>query len=146
MTSHPSIQSCLMADLPGISADVLAKLNAAGIQTTAQLLQTAPTPSQRQQLARSLNLRDQVIGKWFAMADLVRIPAVGTRYCGLLLHCGVHSVQQLATADAGRLHRQVLRFQVALLRKKDQCPQLVDVLQWVRQAQQLNASDHPPHR
>ncbi|NJN23873.1 MAG: DUF4332 domain-containing protein [Acaryochloridaceae cyanobacterium RL_2_7] len=98
---------------------------------------SCPTLDQRRALARSLELRDQVIGKWFAMADLARLPAVGTMYCGLLLHCGIHSVAQLAIADAGRLHRHVLRFNVAVLRQKSQCPQLVDVMQWIHQAQQV---------
>ena len=137
MTSHQNTQRCLIADLPGIQPEVLTKLKASGIQTTDQLLQAAPTLAQRQTLARSLNLRDQVINKWFAMADLARVPAIGTRYCGLLLHCGIHATQQLAIADAGRLHRQILRFQVTLLRQKDSCPQLADVLQWIQQAQRL---------
>ena len=131
------ISSYPLADLPAIPADLLAQLNQRGIHTTLQLLQIGATPAQRQELARSLNLRDQVIGKWFAMADLSRIPAVGTQYCGLLLHCGIHSVSQLAIADAGRLHRHVLRFHVALLRQKTQCPELVDVMQWIQQAQGL---------
>ncbi|MEM9137333.1 MAG: DUF4332 domain-containing protein [Cyanobacteria bacterium P01_F01_bin.42] len=132
--SHP------LTELPGIPADLLGQLNARGIQTTSQLLQTAADPAHRKKLARSLNLRDQVIGKWYAMAELAQVPNVGTVYCGLLLHCGIHSVRQLASADAGRLHRQVLRFQVALLRNREQCPQLVDVVQWIRQAQRISAS------
>lgn len=133
--SHP--QAFLMADLPGIPPAILSQLKAHGIQTTTQLLQAAPTAQKRQQLARSLNLRDQVIGKWFAMADLARVPSVGTRYCGLLLHCGIHASGQLAIADAGRLHRHILRFQVSLLRQKNQCPQLVDVMQWIQEAKKL---------
>lgn len=137
MTPNSSLSGGLIADLPGIPAEVLSSFEAQGIHTTAQLLQAAPTVQKRQKLARSLNLRDQVIGKWFAMSDLARVPSVGTRYCGLLLHCGIHGVAQLAIADPGRLHRHVLRFQLSLLRQKNQCPQLVDVVQWIQQAKKL---------
>ena len=138
MTTQPP-SSYPLADLPGMPDDVLTKLHQLGIQTTTQLLQGASNSAQKQKLARSLNLRDQVIAKWFAMCELSQLPGVGIRYCGLLLHCGVHSIPQLAIADAGRLHRQLLRFQVALLRNKEHCPQLVDVMQWIRQAKQLSA-------
>ena len=137
MAQQLTIQNFPLHQLPGIPADILAALKAKKIETTLNLLRAAPTLEQRQALARSLDLRDQVIGKWYAMADLARLPAVGTHYCGLLLHSGIHSVAQLAIADAGRLHRHVLRFNVALLRQKQQCPQLVDVMQWIHQAKQL---------
>ena len=137
MAQPLTIQNFPLRDLPGIPADILASLKARKIETTLALLNAAPGLEQRKTLARSLDLRDQVIGKWFAMADLSRLPAVGTRYCGVLLHCGIHSVTQLAIADAGRLHRHVLRFHVALLRQKTQCPELVNVIQWIHQAKQI---------
>ena len=133
-----TIQNFSLHELPGIPADILTALKARQIETTLGLLKAAPSLDQRRTLARSLDLRDQVIGKWFAMADLARLPAVGTQYCGLLLHCGIHSVTQLAIADAGRLHRHVLRFHVALLRQKNRCPELVDVMQWIQQAKLLS--------
>ncbi|MCM1983189.1 DUF4332 domain-containing protein [Lyngbya confervoides] len=130
-------QSYPLADLPGISADVLHLLCDRGLVTTLDLLHEASSRSAQQQLARSLQLRDQEIMKPVAMADLARVPAIGTRYCGLVLHCGVYSVQQLAQAHPGQLHRHVLRFQVALLQQKDHCPTLVHVMQWIQQAKQL---------
>ena len=138
MAQPLTIQNFPLHQLPGIPADILASLKVKNIETTLSLLKAAPTLERRQALARSLDLRDPVIGKWFAMADLARLPAVGTHYCGLLLHSGIHSVAQLAIADAGRLHRHILRFNVALLRQKNQCPQLVDVMQWIQQAKHIN--------
>ncbi len=133
----PQGQGFNLEDLPGFPSKLLRVLNEAGIHTTAELLQAAPNlPSQRQ-LARSLNLRDQEISKWAAMADLARVPGVGTQYCGVLLHSGIGSLQQLAQADAGRVHRHILRFQVSLLQRKDRCPALADVLHWIQLAKQM---------
>lgn len=124
--------------LPGIPAEVQLRLSQCGIETTLQLWRKTPDAQRRQAFARSLNLRDQQISKWSAMADLARIPGIGTQYCGLLLHSGIYSLRQLAQADAGRLHRHILRFQVSLLQSKDRCPPLADVVQWIQVAKRMN--------
>lgn len=120
--------------LPGLSPADQAHLIECGIRTTRQLFQQTRTPLQRQTLATQIQTHIQYVNKWAALADLARLPAVGCQYCGLLLHAGVSSVMQLAQTPLPRLHRQVLKFQVATLQRQDLCPSLGEVSEWIAQA------------
>lgn len=122
-------------DLPGLSDHDCSKLQSLDITTTGQLLQKTRTPQLRQVLASQLQVKDNYVNKWVALADLARIPGIGCRYSGLLLHAGICSVAQLAQTPAYKLHRQILRLQVAMLRRRDLCPQVDVVAGWIKQAQ-----------
>ena len=71
------------------------------------------------------------------MAELASIPAVGCQYCGLLVHAGIASIPQLAQTSIQQLHRQILRFQVANLQRRDLCPDIAMMLAWIEQAKIL---------
>lgn len=126
--------------LPGLSSQDQSKLIGCGIKTTRQLLQHTTTPLQRQALASHLQIHIQHINKWVALANLARIPAVGCTYCGLLLHAGISSPSQLAQTPLPRLHRQILKLQVAMMQRQDLCPSLDEVARWIEQAKCLRAS------
>lgn len=130
----------LIEQLPGLSAEDQARLAACGIHTTLQLLQRGRTAEERITLASQLQLHIQHINKWVALADLARIPNVGCRYCGLLLHAGVASPSHLAQTPLDRLHRQMLRLQVTTLQRRDLCPTFAEVEQWSQQARSLCSS------
>jgi hypothetical protein len=123
--------------LPGLSSQEQTKLKEFGITTTRQLLQTTSTPQLRQALANQLQIKTQYVNKWVALADLARIPGIGCQYCGLVLHAGVCSVNQLAQTPIHRLHQQILRLQVALMQRKDLCPHVDQVASWIKQARDL---------
>jgi hypothetical protein len=127
--------------LPGLSDENRSHLQAQGIQTTRQLFQQTRTPRQRQQLATRLQIHIQHVNKWAALADLSRIPAIGCQFCGLLLHAGISSVSQLAEIPLPRLHRQVMRLQVANLHRQDLCPSVGQLADWIEQATQVAKSD-----
>lgn len=131
-----SIRSCnwAIAQLPGLSTDDQAQLEKQGIRTTLQLLQRTQTPAQKQALATELQSHLQHVNKWVALANLARIPSVGCNYCGLLLHAGIASPTQLAQTSLPRLHRQILKLQVAILQRQDLCPSLGQVSTWIEQA------------
>ncbi len=124
-------------ELPGLSVQDCSKLRSLDITTTRQLLQKATTPQLRQVLASQLQVKDNYVNKWVALADLARIPGIGCRYSGLLLHAGICSVAQLAQTPAYKLHQQILRFQVAMTRRRDLCPQVEEVAGWIKQARSL---------
>lgn len=126
-----------IALLPGLSTDDHTRLVACGIHTTLQLLQQGKTPQTRSHLASQLQIPIRHVNKWVALADLARIPGVGCQYCGLLLHAGVASPTQLAQTPLDRLHRQMLKLQVATLQRRDLCPGIAEVEQWSRQARML---------
>ncbi|GAB4460298.1 MAG: hypothetical protein OHK0037_07310 [Elainellaceae cyanobacterium] len=128
-----------IAQLPGLSAENLELLHRAGIQTTLDLWRHTQTPAQRHNLAAHLQLHPKHVNKWAALSDLARIPAVGCTYCGLLLHAGIISTQQLADTSLPKLHRQLMRLQIATMQRQDLCPPLGDVSRWVQQARQLTA-------
>jgi hypothetical protein len=129
--------------LPGLSAEHHQQLQAAGLNTTADLLRQTRSPQALQTLAQTLGLPLRYAQKWAALADLARLPSVGCQYCGLLLHSGVQSTGQLAAIAPGRLHSQIKRLHTASMRRSDLCPNPAQVVQWVQEAQQLRRSARP---
>lgn len=125
-------------ELPGLSAKERSLLTSCKINTTQDLLASARTPQQQQELAAELQIHAQYVRKWVAMADLASIHSVGCQYCGLILHAGIASVAQLAQTPVHRLHRQILRLQVATMQRKDLCPSVDEVQKWVKEAATLS--------
>ncbi|EDX86299.1 hypothetical protein S7335_4002 [Synechococcus sp. PCC 7335] len=123
--------------LPGLTKGQVRQLNEIGILTTFELLRKGNSVVQRQQLSKQLSTSIKHINKWTALANLARIPSVGCQYCGLLLHAGVSTPQQLATMTVQRLHPQLLRLQVQLFRRADLAPDVGMVASWIQQAQQM---------
>ncbi len=126
-----------IGQLPGLSLQEQSQLQNCGITTTKALIQQGKTPDARLALANKLQIHLQYVNKWVALADLARIPSVGTQYCGLLLHAGIASAAQLATIPPHRLHQQVLRLSVATMQRRDLCPAIEQVQQWSQQAQKI---------
>lgn len=124
--------------LPGLGKAEQQLLKDCGIQTTMQLLSQTQGKQQRVAIAARLRLHPQHVTKWIALANLARIPAVGCDRCGLLLHAGIASPQQLAQMPLHRLHRQIVKLHVAMLYQKDDCPTLAEVSEWLRQARLLS--------
>ena len=127
-----------IGDLPGLNKPECLLLQKLGIATTGQLLAVAPDAATKHQLAMSLGTKIQYVNKLVALADLARLPGVGCQYNGLLLHIGIISVKQLAQMPADKIHRQLLRLQVATLQRRDLCPDLDRVQTWIGQARGLN--------
>jgi predicted flap endonuclease-1-like 5' DNA nuclease len=135
-------QDWRLQELPGLSDEQQEQLWNCGIHTTLQLYHQTNTPAKRAELARQLQIHPQYVSKWAAMADLARVPAIGCHYCGLLLHAGIASPEQLALMPIHRVHnKQILRFQVANLQRPDLCPSLEEIQSWIEQSQQLGRLD-----
>ncbi len=124
-----------IGDLPGLQNAELILLQKLGITTTGELLSVAPDAATKQQLAINLNAKIQYVNKLVALADLSRLPGVGCKYNGLLLHTGIISVKQLAQIPAHKLHQQLLRLHVATIQRRDLCPNIAQVQSWIKQAQ-----------
>ncbi|MEL7360383.1 MAG: DUF4332 domain-containing protein, partial [Cyanobacteria bacterium J06560_6] len=65
------------------------------------------------------------------------IPGVGCQHCGLLLHAGVSTPQQLAGMSVQRLHPLLRRLQVQLLNRADLAPDTAQVATWIQQAKTM---------
>ena len=120
--------------LPGLPENEQKLLQNLGIVTTKDLLNRANTPQAKQTLASLLQINIKYVNKWVALADLARLPSVGCQYCGLLLHAGIASVKQLAQTPIHRLHPQIMRLHVATMQRKDLCPSVDMVKQWIQEA------------
>lgn len=123
--------------LPGISNEQQQQLKALNISTTLDLLKATRAPSARLRLAQQLQAPIKYINKWTALAKLASIPSVGCQYCGLLLHAGISSPQQLALLPVAQLHRQLKRLQVKLMQRADLSPDTTQVSRWIIEAKQL---------
>ncbi|MGB7416092.1 MAG: DUF4332 domain-containing protein [Thermosynechococcaceae cyanobacterium] len=133
----PSRTSWPLKQLPGLDPQDSERLQHCGLTTTSQLLAATGTQAQKQQLLAQLQIHAKHLNKWVALAQLAQVPSVGVQHCGLLLHAGVSSCAQLAQMPAAQLHQNILRLHVALLRKRERCPSVAEVNQWVQQARQL---------
>jgi Domain of unknown function (DUF4332) len=125
--------------LPGLGDRDSAALINQQIATLSQLRAATRSPVEQRQLAQKLRIREQTLRKWLVLADLAQVPSVGTQYCGVLLHVGIVSVQSLARSQPPQLRSQVLRFQVAHLRRADLCPDLGQVERWIQDARAIVA-------
>ena len=123
--------------LPGLSSQQQTQLIECGITSTGKLLRNVRTPEQKLALADKLQVNVKYVNKWLALANLARVPSVGCQYCGLLLHAGVASPTQLAEMTVLRLHQQVLKLQVATMQRRDLCPGVEQVQNWIEQAKRL---------
>ena len=124
--------------LPGLPENESKLLQNLGVATTKDLLNKAHSLQAKQTLAGLLKINIKYVNKWVALADLARLPSVGCQYCGLLLHVGIASVKQLAQTPIHRLHPQIMRLHVATMQRKDLCPSVDMVRQWVREAKLTN--------
>ena len=131
----PNFSYWPIEQLPGLNENYLSLLRDRGINTTEDLLRFASSTQAKQQFANQLQIKVNYINKWVAMADLARVPSVGCQYCGLILHGGIASVEQLAVTPIARLHKQILRLHVSTMQRRDICPSVEQVQVWVRQAQ-----------
>ncbi|MGB0561093.1 MAG: DUF4332 domain-containing protein [Spirulinaceae cyanobacterium] len=140
-SSPPPLQPCYwqLSQLPGLKDAEIARWHQVGILTTEQLLQMSRTPAQQQDLAARLKLPLQQVRKWVAIAHLAQVPSVGCTHCGLLLHAGIPSIAQLAQTPVQHLHTSLLRLQVAQFQRRDYCPTVGEVQQWIAEARQLMA-------
>ncbi|MGK7941255.1 MAG: DUF4332 domain-containing protein [Crocosphaera sp.] len=120
--------------LPGLSKANQEQLKSLGINNTQDLLNLTQTKTNKQSLANQLKCQLQLINKWVALADLARVPSVGCDYCGLILHSGIISVNQLSQTSVSALHRQILKLQVATLQRKDLCPSPDIIQTWIKEA------------
>ncbi|MGB3532676.1 MAG: DUF4332 domain-containing protein [Microcoleaceae cyanobacterium] len=141
-TQNRSVSTCnwSISQIPGITVENQTSLRKLGIENTTQLLRTGKTKPQKMMLANLLHLNVRDVNKWVAMADLAQLPGVSYQYCGLLLHAGIASAAQLAKTPVHQLHQQILRLQVATCKRRDLCPPVDVVQQWVQQARALTAS------
>jgi len=81
-------------DIEGIGEAYAAKLNAAGIKTTDDLLTNCATRTGRSKMAEATGISEKLILKWTNHADLFRIKGVAGQFAELLEAAGVDTIKE----------------------------------------------------
>jgi predicted flap endonuclease-1-like 5' DNA nuclease len=89
--------------LDGLGPQAQARLKAAGIRTTATLLERASTVKARKALAASTGISEQQLLAWANMADCMRIKGMGKAKAELLRAAGVSTVREFVQRNPERL-------------------------------------------
>ena len=97
------------------------------------MLQSATTRKQREELAARTGLSAERILKFANMADLYRIPGVGSEYAELLEAAGVDTVPELAQRNAANLATALAQANDARNLSR-RTPSEAEVTKWVEQA------------
>lgn len=90
-------------EIEGVGAAFAAKLEAAGVKTTENLLEKAATKKGREALAEETGISEKLILKWANHADLFRINGIGPQFAELLEAAGVDTVKELRHRNAENL-------------------------------------------
>lgn len=90
-------------EVEGIGPAYAAKLGAAGVKTTDDLLDQGAKPSGRTALETATGISPKLILEWVNHVDLMRIKGVGSEYSDLLEAAGVDSRAELNLRNAASL-------------------------------------------
>ena len=125
-----------LTKIEGIGEVYMAKLKAAGVTSTEQLLEKGSTPSGRKELETTTGIAHALLLRWINNADLFRIKGIGEEYADLLEAAGVNTVPELAQRSAENLAAKLVEVNAAkkLVRKLPTAAQVAD---WVTQAKAL---------
>lgn len=90
-------------EVEGIGAAYAAKLAAAGVATTDELLECGKDAAGRQGLSQASGVSEALVLEWVNHCDLMRVKGVGSEYADLREAAGVDSVPELAQRNPANL-------------------------------------------
>ena len=125
-------------EVEGIGPTMAAKLTAAGVATTDQLLERGAKPSGRQALAEATGISHKLILEWVNHADLWRIKGVGSEYSDLLEAAGVDSPLELARRNAANLAQTFQEVDAARPNMVRRVPSEATIEAWIAAAKDLD--------
>lgn len=124
-------------EVEGIGATYAAKLAAAGVSTTDQLLAQGAKPSGRSALEAATGISGKHILEWVNHVDLMRIKGVGSEYSDLLEAAGVDSPAELARRNAASLATTFQELDAARPNTSRRLPSATVISGWIAQAKDL---------
>ena len=128
-------------EIEGIGKGYGKQLRQIGINRTGDLINKCAKSEDIRPIAETMKLEDWVIQSWASMADLCRINGIGGQFAELLDFSGMHSVQQLANANASGLLAKMTETNKKEHRVKE-VPALATVKDWIEQAKSLDTLIH----
>jgi len=125
-----------IVDVEGIGPVFAAKLEAAGVKTTDDLLEKGAKPKGRDELEKATGISHGKILEWVNHVDLYRLDGVGSEYSDLLEAAGVDSPVELAHRVPANLAAKLAEVNDAkkLVRR---VPTEAVVAGWIAQAKKL---------
>jgi hypothetical protein len=122
--------------IDAIDGEALAALKAAGIRSTASLLENTRTLAQRKQLAATTGIDPRTLLCWANRADRMRVKGICTEYAELLEAAGVDTVKDLKVRNPANLAKRM-----AEANKERKLVRLVPsermVARWIESAKEL---------
>ena len=126
-------------DVEGIGPVFAQKLQAAGVNTTDDLLARGGSKVGRASLASASGLTETQLLEWVNHADLMRINGVGSEYADLLEAAGVDSCAELAQRNAANLAVTFQELDAARPNWIRQIPSEATVAAWIAEAKTMEA-------
>ena len=123
-------------DVEGIGPAYAAKLEAAGVASTEDLLERGATRKGRVDLAAATGIDDARLLTWVNHVDLMRLTGVGSEYADLLEAGGVDSPAELAHRNAANLTATLTEANAARNFVR-QLPSETMVQRWIDEAKSL---------
>lgn len=124
-------------EVEGIGATFAAKLGAAGVTSTDDLLEQGAKPSGRATLEQATGISHDQILEWVNHVDLMRIKGVGSEYSDLLEAAGVDSPAELARRNAANLATTVQEVVAARPGIVRRIPTESEIQGWIDQSKDL---------
>jgi predicted flap endonuclease-1-like 5' DNA nuclease len=124
-------------EVEGIGPVYAGKLQAAGVNSTEDLLERGAKPAGRQSLEEATGIAHSLILEWVNHVDLMRIDGVGSEYSDLLEAAGVDSPAELARRNATNLATtigEVVAARPGIVRRPPSEKELQD---WIDQSKDL---------
>ena len=114
-----------------------AKLAAAGVATTDELLQWGANKAGRQSLEDTTGISGKLILEWVNHVDLMRINGVGSEYSDLLEAAGVDSPSELAQRNAANLAITFQELDAARPNIVRRIPSETEIAGWIAESKDL---------
>lgn len=124
-------------DVEGIGPAYAAKLTAAGVTSTDDLLEQGAKASGRTTLETATGIDHDLILEWVNHVDLMRINGIGSEYSDLMEAAGVDSPAELAQRNAANLANTFQEVIAALPGDVRRIPSESVVQGWIDQAKSL---------
>jgi predicted flap endonuclease-1-like 5' DNA nuclease len=122
--------------IEGIGAAYAAKLAAAGIKTTDDLLAKCAAKKGRVQIAEATGISPKLILKWTNHADLSRVNGIAGQFAELLEAAGVDTIKEFRHRVPANLQPKL----VAVNNEKNLCnrvPSVAEIEKMIAQAKQM---------
>jgi predicted flap endonuclease-1-like 5' DNA nuclease len=123
-------------DIEGIGPQYGAKLAAANIKTTDDLLKLCCDAKGRKAIEAASGVGASLLLKWANKADLMRISGIGSEYSDLLEAAGVDTVKELKTRRADNLTAKMQEVNTAKKLTRNPPAESI-VLKWIEAAKTL---------